>query len=86
MNPESCISVAMGRRWLTIPLFSVLASAAYADNGLADRIDLFGHLSTETRLYPDSAGHLRRRSHANGVASRESCYHIQEGSGRIEGS
>ena len=55
-------------------LLSVLATGAHADNGIADRIEFSGRLSTETRLYPETAAYPRQRSHASGLAVEVTAY------------
>ncbi len=60
---------------------SVLATGAYADTGIADRIDVSGRLSTETRLYPRSAAHPDQRSHASGIAAEATVY-LEDNDGR----
>ena len=65
-------------RWV---LLSALATGAYADTGVADRIEVSGRVSTETRLYPESAAHPFQRSHASGVAA-EAKVHIEDDEGR----
>ena len=62
-------------------LVPALATAAHADSWLADEIDIFGRLSTETRLYPDSAAHSGQRSHASGFAAEATAY-IEDDEGR----
>jgi len=62
-------------------LVSAFGTGAYADTGFADRIEIFGRLSTETRLYPESAAHPRQRSHASGVAA-EATAHFEDHEGR----
>ena len=64
--------------WL---LVSVLATGAYADNGIADRIEVTGRLSPETRLYPGTAAHPGQRSHASGLAAEVTAY-IEDDEGR----
>ena len=60
---------------------SVLATGAYADTGIADRIEISGRLSPELRLYPESAAHPRQRSHAGGLAVEATAY-IEDDEGR----
>ncbi len=55
-------------------LVSVLATGAHAENGIGDRIEFSGRLSTETRLYPETAAHPRQRSHASGFAAEVTAY------------
>ena len=62
-------------------LLAVLATGAHADTGLADRIEVSGRLSTETRLYPESAAHPHQRSHASGLAAEATAY-IEDDEGR----
>ena len=62
-------------------LVSVLATGAYADDGIADRIEVSGRLSTETRLYPKSAAHPDQRSHASGLAAEATAY-MEDDEGR----
>ena len=62
-------------------LVSVFATGAYADTGFADRLEVFGRLSMETRLYPDSAAHPGQRSHASGLAV-ETTAHAEDDEGR----
>ena len=52
-----------------------LAGAASAEDGLAERIEIFGRLSPETRIYPETAAHPGQRSHASGFAARVSAYY-----------
>ena len=62
-------------------LFSAFATGAFADGGFADRIEIFGRLSTESRLYPESAAHPRQRSHASGLAVEATAY-VEDDDGR----
>ena len=64
-------------------LVSVLATGtgAYADDGIGDRIEFSGRLSTETRLYPASAAHPGQRSHASGFAAEVTAY-MEDDEGR----
>ena len=62
-------------------LVSVFATAAHGETGIADRIEIFGRVSTETRLYPESATHPRQRSHASGLVA-EATGHIEDDEGR----
>ena len=55
-------------------LASLLATGARADNGFFDDVEVFGRLSLETRLYPESAGHPDQRSHASGFAVEATMY------------
>ena len=62
-------------------LLSVLATGASADTGIADRIEVSGRLSAETRLYPETAAPPRQRSHASGFAGEATAY-IEDDDGR----
>ena len=62
-------------------LLSVLATGAYAGTGIADRIEVSGRLSTETRLYPRSAAHPGQRSHSSGLAAEATVY-MEDDEGR----
>ena len=62
-------------------LVSVLATGAHAENGIGDRIEFSGRLSTETRLYPETAAHPRQRSHASGFAAEVTAY-MEDDEGR----
>ena len=62
-------------------LLSVLATGASADTVVADRIEVSGRLSAETRLYPESAAHPHQRSHASGLAAEATAY-IEDDDGR----
>ena len=55
-------------------LLSVLVTEAYADTGIADRIEVSGRISTEIRLYPESAANSGQRSHASGLAAEATAY------------
>ena len=69
---------------LSVPLwilFPLLATGAYADTGIADRIEFSGRLSPETRLYPASAAHPGQRSHASGFAAEVTAY-MEDDEGR----
>ena len=64
--------------WTLTPVFP---TGAYADTGITDRIEIFGRLSTETRLYPERAAHPRQRSQASGLAVEATAY-IEDDEGR----
>jgi len=70
--------IASAALWTAV---SVFGTAAYADTGIADRIEISGRLSTEFRLYPESAAHPRQRSHAGGLAAEATAY-IEDDEGR----
>ena len=70
--------IASAALWTVV---SVFGTAAYADTGIADRIEVSGRLSTEFRLYPESAAHPRQRSHAGGLAAEATAY-IEDDEGR----
>ena len=62
-------------------MVAVLATGAYADDGIADRIEVSGRLSPETRLYPQTAAHPGQRSHASGLAAEATVY-MEDDDGR----
>ena len=62
-------------------LLSVLVTEAYADTGIADRIEVSGRISTEIRLYPKSAANPGQRSHASGLVAEATAY-IEDDEGR----
>ena len=53
---------------------SAITTGAYAGTGIADRIEVSGRLSLQTRLYPQSAAYSGQRSHASGVATEVTAY------------
>ena len=69
---------------LSVPvwiLLLTLSSGAYAGSGFADWIEVSGRLSTETRLYPQSAAHPDQRSHSSGLAAEATVY-MEDDEGR----
>ena len=66
--------------WLLVSLLAT-GAGAYADDGIADGIELSGRLSPETRLYPASAAHPGQRSHASGFAAEVTAY-MEDDEGR----
>ena len=62
-------------------LLSALATGAHADNGFDDQIEFYGRLSTETRLYPETAAYPGQRSHASGLAAELTAY-MEDDEGR----
>ena len=64
--------------WLLLP---ALATDAYAGNWIADRIEVTGRLSTETRLHPETGSYPGQRSHASGIAAEATAY-IEDDEGR----
>ena len=60
--PVSAAMIARLPILLAAPLWillSLLATGAHADNGIGDQIEFSGRLSTETRLYPETAAYPR---------------------------
>ena len=64
-------------------LLSVLATGAYAGARIAERIEVSGRLSTETRLYPESAAYPGQRSHSSGLAAEATVYMEDDEGGSI---
>ena len=62
-------------------LCAAFATGVYADSGIADRIEVSGRLSTETRLYPEGAAYPGQRSHASGLVVEATAY-IEDDEGR----
>lgn len=81
LSPRSCEGKDMlvARRPGLLPgllcvLLSVLAHGASAEDTVFDHVEVFGRISTESRLYPQSAAHAGQRSHASGVAVETTVY------------
>ena len=55
-------------------LLSAITTGACADTDFADRIELYGRLSAETRVYPDTAAHSGQRTHASGFVLEATAY------------
>ena len=55
-------------------LLVIIATGTHAEDAVFDHIEVFGRISTETRLYPQSATHPGQRSHASGVAVETTVY------------
>ena len=51
-----------------------LSTDVCADDGNLEFIEISGRLSSETRLYPESAAHPGQRSHASGLAAEATIY------------
>ncbi len=55
-------------------LLSAIKTGACADTEFADRIEIYGRLSAETRVYPDTAAHPGQRTHASGFSVEATAY------------
>ena len=62
-------------------LLSVAATHAHGFGGDDDAIEVYGTLSMQTRLYPQSAEHPDQRSHSSGVAAEVTAY-MEDDEGR----
>ena len=59
---------------LLLVLLSAIKTGACADTDFADRIEIYGRLSAETRVYPDTAAHPGQRTHASGFSVEATAY------------
>jgi hypothetical protein len=47
---------------------------AHAESWLSDRVDIFGKVAAETRIYPEAGVHPGQRSHASGLSLETTAY------------
>ena len=58
-----------------------MATGAHADDGFVEFVEVSGRLSSETRVYPETAAHPDQRSHASGLAAEATVY-MEDNEGR----
>jgi len=58
-----------------------MATGARADDGFVEFVEVTGRLSSETRVYPETAAHPDQRSHASGFAAEATVY-MEDNEGR----
>ena len=58
-----------------------MATGARADDGFVEFVEVSGRLSSETRVYPETAAHPDQRSHASGFAAEATVY-MEDDEGR----
>ena len=59
---------------LLCALLFLAPEPAYAESWLSDRMDVFGKVAAETRIFPDSGIHPGQRSHASGLSLETTAY------------
>ena len=62
-------------------LLSLVPESADAESWLADRMDVFGKVSAETRIFPESGAHPGQRPHASGLSLETTAYIEGDGGG-----
>ncbi len=55
-------------------LLSLVPGSADAESWLSDRMDVFGKVSAETRIFPESGAHPGQGSHAGGLSMEATAY------------
>ena len=78
--------ISAARLTLLAALLSLLISVpvttgARADDGFVEFVEVSGRLSSETRVYPETAAHPDQRSHASGFAAEATVY-MEDDEGR----
>ena len=66
---------------LLCALLSFVPEQADAESWLADRMDVFGKVSAESRIFPESGAHPGQRSHAGGLRMEATAYIEGDGGG-----
>ena len=62
-------------------LLSLVPETADAESWLSDRMDVFGKVSAETRIFPESGAHPGQRAHASGLSLETTAYIEGDGGG-----
>ena len=55
-------------------LLVLMPNPAHAQSWLSDRLDMFGTLAAETRIFPEAGAHPEQRSHASGFSMEATAY------------